>query len=365
MNFGLSEEQRILDEAVRGFLKDRAPLELLRETAAGGTGFDPDLWQGLCELGVPGLLIPAEFGGAGLGVLEAALVAEALGYAAVPAPFLAASVMGPLVFLHSGTQRQRSEWLPRIAAGEVRPAVAMTAIAGTTQTADLRAEGGRLSGQVQGLLDAGAATHIIVQLRGGSAALVGREDAGVRLEAQPTLDRTRPLATVTFDGAACEMLQASNDPTGAASRVLAAGRVVLAADTLGAAQCMLDKAVAYARERVQFGRVIGSFQAVKHSCAEMVSMLEPCRALVWYAAHAQDAVPEEARSVACHAKAHLGEVGREVSRLATEVHGGMGFTDLLGLHYWFKRIAFDRQVLGAPERCRQEAAIAQGWVAAS
>ena len=102
----------------------------------------------------------------------------------------------------------------------------------------------------------------------------------------------------------------------------------------------------------------------EHTLADLVTMLEPCRAMVWYAAHAQDAAPEEARIMALQAKAHLGEVGREVARLTTEVHGGMGFTDLLGLHYWFKRIAFNRQMLGAPERCRQEAAAVQGWLAA-
>ena len=134
--------------------------------------------------------------------------------------------------------------------------------------------------------------------------------------------------------------------------------------SLGAGQSMLDKAVAYAKERVQFGRVIGSFQGVKHTLADLATDLEPCRSLVWYAAHAQDAIPEDARLTALQAKAHLGEVGRTLARLTTEVHGGMGFTDLLGLHFWFKRIAFDRQMLGAPERCREEAAIAQGWAKA-
>ena len=98
-------------------------------------------------------------------------------------------------------------------------------------------------------------------------------------------------------------------------------------------------------------------------CAEMAAKNEPCRSLVWYAAHAFDAVPAEAELVACHAKSHTGEVGRFVARTATEVHGGMGFTDLLGLHYWFKRIGFDRQVLGGPETVREEAAILQGWTA--
>ncbi len=139
---------------------------------------------------------------------------------------------------------------------------------------------------------------------------------------------------------------------------------MLAADMLGASQAMLDKAVAYAKERRQFGRPIGSFQAVKHLCAEMAAELEPCRALVWYAAYAFDAVPAEAPLMAAHAKAHLSEVSRFVARTATEVHGGIGFTDLAGPHYWFKRVGVDRQLFGAPEQVRALAAQIQGLAAA-
>ena len=140
-------------------------------------------------------------------------------------------------------------------------------------------------------------------------------------------------------------------------------RVMLAADTLGAAQNMLNQAVSYAGQREQFNRPIATFQAVKHMCAEMAAELEPCRAFVWYAAHALNTLPAEARLTACHLKAHLAEVGQFVARTATEVHGGMGFTDLVGLHYWFKRIGFNRQMLGTPERLREEAARLQGLVA--
>ena len=123
---------------------------------------------------------------------------------------------------------------------------------------------------------------------------------------------------------------------------------------------MLDQAVAYSLERKQFNRVVGSFQAVKHMCAEMASQLEPSRAFVWYAGHAFDEVTADAAATACHAKAHLAEVGQFVAKTSTEVHGGMGFTDLLGLHYWFKRIGFNRQLLGSPEAVRHEAAVLQG-----
>ena len=168
------------------------------------------------------------------------------------------------------------------------------------------------------------------------------------------------MAEIAFNNTPADVLPGSESGQEALLATIDAGRLMLAADTLGAAQAMLDQSIAYAQERRQFNRPIGSFQAVKHMCAEMAAELEPCRSLVWYAAHSVRNMPEEARLMACHAKAHLAEVGQFVARTATEVHGGMGFTDLLGLHYWFKRIGFNRQVLGAPEMIRDEAARVQG-----
>jgi alkylation response protein AidB-like acyl-CoA dehydrogenase len=125
---------------------------------------------------------------------------------------------------------------------------------------------------------------------------------------------------------------------------------------------MLDRAVAYAKEREQFGRPIATFQAVKHMCAEMAAALEPCRAMVWFAAHALDTAADDASLTASLTKAHVSEVATFVARTATEVHGGMGFTDLVGLHYWFKRIGYNRQALGGPQRLREDAARLQGLV---
>jgi len=147
----------------------------------------------------------------------------------------------------------------------------------------------------------------------------------------------------------------------ACRRMLDAARVVLAADILGASERAIELAVVYAMQRKQFDRVIGSFQAVKHLCAEMVTELEPARSLVWYAAHAFDAVPEESSLMASLAKAHLSEVGPFIVRTATEVHGGIGFTDEQNLHYWFKRVGVDRQLLGSPEALREGAAQLQGF----
>lgn len=357
MEFGPSETQRLFERALRDALGKLLPMEELRRLAREGSGFAEPLWPGLVELGVAGLLVPEPHGGAGLGIFEAALAAEALGAAAAPVPFTAAAVMAPLAFGGCASDAARDTWLPRIANGTARFAVAFAPSPDGEGAVDRR--GDRLSGRLRDALDLGGATHLLVVLRDGALAVLAADGAGVRVTRRPSVDRTRPVGDIELTEAPAEVLPAADD--GLPASVLDAGRTTLAADTLGAAQRMLDRAVEYAREREQFGRPVGSFQAVKHMCAEMAAMLEPCRALVWYAAYAQDALPEEARLAACHAKAHLGEVGREVARTATEVHGGMGFTDELGLHYWFKRIGADRQLLGGPERCRRDAAALQGW----
>jgi alkylation response protein AidB-like acyl-CoA dehydrogenase len=191
--------------------------------------------------------------------------------------------------------------------------------------------------------------------------LVDAGAPGLTRRALTTIDGTRPVGELVFEEVSAEPLPGGSDPE-VCSRVIDAGRILLAADTLGAAQTMLNRAVAYSKERVQFGRVIGSFQAVKHMCADMAARLEPCRAMMWYAAHSFDAIPDESRLTACHTKAHVSEVGTFVARTSTEVHGGIGFTDDLGLHLWFKRIGANRQLLGGPDRVREEAARLQQFV---
>ena len=361
MEFALGEEQRLFAESLRGLLADRWPIEAVRRHADTASGFDAALWDSLAQLGLPGLLVPERFGGAGLGVLDAAVAAEVLGGAAAAAPFAGSVVMATLAFVHGASAALQEDFLPRIATGEIRCGVAFAGLAGQTGAADVSLRGGKITGRVTGAIDAGAPTHLLVYLADGNAAVVVADAAGVARQAHRSIDRSRPVADLTFDNAPAVVLDAANAPLAAARRVLDAGRIALAADTLGAAQHMFDAALAFVKQREQFGRIIGSFQGVKHQFADMVTALEPCRAMVWYAAHAQDALPDEARLTALQAKAHLGDVGRDIARIATEAHGGMGFTDLLGLHHWFKRIGFNRQMLGAPERCREEAASLQGW----
>ena len=359
MEFGLNEAQRLFDESLRAFLKERMPIEAMRKLAESDSGYDDGFWRELVALGVTGLLVPEEYGGTGLACLDAGIAAEALGYAAAPTPFASAAVMAPLALRLLGSEAQQADWLPRIASGEIRIATGFCGLAGTNETGTL-ALGNAISGRADGVIDAGGATHFLLISESGSA-LVAADAPGVSVRKRRTIDRTRPLAEVTVSDAAGETLAGGRDVV---LRILDAGRVALAADALGATQHMLDRAIPFTLERRQFDRQIGSFQAIKHQFADIVTALEPCRALVWYAAHAQDAVPEDRRALACHAKAHLGEVTRTAARMLIEIHGGMGFTDLLGLHYWFKRVNYDRQMLGGPERCRREAAVAQGWAEA-
>ncbi len=362
MDFALSEEQRMLQDSIAGYLESGCPLARVREVAEGGAARAEDVWSELANLGVHGVLIAEDYGGVGLGCLEAALIAEALGAAVAPVPYVASAVMAPVALAAAGSDEQKETWLPRMAAGEVVVGVGVSEQIGRRESDGVVARDGALHGKAMFVLDAAEADMLLVASDDGALHLVDPTGSGATRNKLKTIDRTRTVAEIVLDGAGAELLPgsaASREPLRAA---IDAGRLVLAADTLGAAQTMLDKAVAYAKERRQFNRVIGSFQAVKHMCAEMAADLEPCRSLVWYAAHAYAAIPEEGRLMACHAKAHLAEVGTFVARKATEVHGGMGITDLLGLHYWFKRIGFNRQLLGAPERVREEAARVQEWV---
>ncbi|MGV8998249.1 MAG: acyl-CoA dehydrogenase family protein [Parvibaculaceae bacterium] len=363
MEFGLSEDQRLMQDSVRRTLDKVSTLDRVRKAADEKEAKANDIWLALVELGVPGLLIEEEFGGMGLKLLDAALIAEELGRFVAPVPFAASAVMAPLAIAAVGSMAQKEAWLPKLASGDVVAGVAIAERAsGAREGAGVMAAGGKLTGSALFVMDFGAADIFIVGDKAGGLHIVKADAKGLRKVALTSIDLTRSLGELQLDNVEAEAL-ASGDTKAATQMILNAGRVMLAADTLGAGWMMIDKAVAYAKERKQFGRVIGSFQAVKHLCAEMASEIEPGRSLIWYAAHAFDNAPEEASLMAAHAKSFMGDVGRFVARTSTEVHGGMGFTDLLGLHYWFKRIGLARQLLGSPERARTDAARLQGWVA--
>lgn len=353
MDFGLTDEQKQLVTTLRRFLLETAPPPRVREIMNGDAGHDAKLWSQLAELGVVGILIPEAQGGGGLALLDAALAMQSLGHAATPAPFLATSVMAP-VALAAGTPTQQSDWLPRIASGET--------VLGVAANDGVRAEGDALHGTSFFAIDASAADAFLVVVGGDRIALVPRDAAGLTVTSLKTIDRTRRVAELTFEGVTpADWIGGRDGAQPALDRMLAAGRIAIAADILGACERAVELAVAYAKQREQFGRPIATFQAVKHLCAEMVAELEPARSLVWYAAYAFDERPDEASLLALQAKAHLADVGTAVVRTATEVHGGIGFTDEYDLHLWFKRAGLDRQLLGNPETLRAAAARLQGW----
>ncbi len=364
MEFGLSEEQVILQDSVRRLFEEQSPLDKVREIAEQGSGFEASLWQSFVELGITGAIIPEQYGGAGMNFFDAFIILEAAGRCTAPAPLLGTMVMAPLALLEAGSDEQKEHYLPQLANGQCKVGIAITELINRREDAGLTLEGNTLNGKALFVLDAGVADLFLVAVGDDTLVLVEREATGLSIKNLPTIDKTRCIAELVFDNVTTTIIGSAGSAATAITKILDAGRIALAADTLGAGDVMIEKAIAYAQEREQFNRPIGSFQAVKHMCADMVAELEPARSLVWYAAHAFDFVPEDARLMACHAKAHMSEVGSVVAKTSVEVHGGMGFTDLMGLHYWFKRIGLNRQLLGGPEQVRNEAAIIQEWIAA-
>jgi alkylation response protein AidB-like acyl-CoA dehydrogenase len=353
VDFGLSEDQLLLESTLRGFLAERVPITRVRELRDANAPTDREAWKALAELGITGVLVPEAHGGSGLGLLDAALVSQSLGHAVTPSPFLSSGVMVPVAL--AALERPKTEaWLGGIAAGDLVFGVAVTETFSVREGAGLALEGGALHGKAMMAIDAIGADLLLLAIGSGRLAVVRADSAGLTATRLATIDATRCTAELVLDGVVPE---AVFDAAGSAvARMIDAGRIALAADGFGACESMIEQAVAYAGQRKQFGRSIGSFQAVKHMCAEMVAELEPARSLVWYAAHAFDALPDQAPLMACHALAHVSEIGREIASVATQVHGGIGWTDEQNLHFWFKRIGVDRHLLGGPELLRERAA---------
>ncbi len=358
MDFGLSDDQQLLEETVRSFLRDQVPIERVRALREAECPNDRSLWKALAELGVTGIRIDEKHGGSGLSLLDAALVGEALGHAATPSPFLASAVMAPTALAALDGPRC-AEWLAGIASGEQIFGVAVTEAFSVREDAGLRVSDGRLRGKALMALDAPSADLLLLAVEGARLAVVRADAPGLAIARLATVDATRCTSELVLDDVEPEAV--FDDAAAVVDRVLDAGRIVLAADALGACASMLEQSVAYALQRKQFDRVIGSFQAVKHLCAEMVAELEPARSLLWYAAHSFDAQPDEAPLMACHALAHVSEIGREIASVATQVHGGIGWTDEQNLHFWYKRIGSARHLLGGPELLRARAAKLQGF----
>ncbi len=364
MHFGLSEEQKLLQETLRGFAASECPPMRLREIFDAGRGHDDALWQGLAEMGMTGLVVPEEHGGAGLGRLELALACEIAGATGLPGALLE-HALAALAIALGGNDAQRKRWLPRLADGSTIATVALAEDADSwmPQAWATRVSHGKLTGRKQYVPHAAHAGLAVIGVAGGGLALLeldGGAAAGARLEAQEGIDRTRPIQQLVLDGAEAELL---SETTGGevAARVIDAGLVALAADAFGAATRLVRLSVDYAKDRRQFGQPIAQFQSVKHTLARMGTEIEPTRALYWYAAHALDEGLPDAPRHAAMAKAHISERAVAVAREAVEVHGGLGFTWECDVQIWFKRAMYDRSFLGTPDAHRERVAVLAGW----
>lgn len=359
MDFGLSEEQELLQQTLRGFVAGECPVTRLREIFDGPSDHVPALWRGLCELGVVGLAVPEAHGGAGLELLDLALVCEVLGEGGLPGPFLA-HALATLALVRGGSDQQQSRWLPKLASGDAIGALAAGCESGAWDPAGwrVRVEGGLARGAVELVAGAEVADLLVVGVAGGGLALVERGAPGLRIAPLDALDRTRRIARVELADAPCEPLARGE---AAAPSVRDAGLVLLAADAFGAAWRLLRMTLEHVGSREQFGTPLAQFQAVKHQLADAATALEPARGLLWYAAHAQDHLPERAAHAAAVVKAHVGDRALEVAKTAIELHGGIGYTWECDAQIFFKRVLFDRAYLGTPESHRLRGADLAGW----
>jgi alkylation response protein AidB-like acyl-CoA dehydrogenase len=329
VNFDLSDEQREIKDTARDFLGSRFKPEKVRELAEART-YDEGLWTQICELGWAGIAIPEEHGGQGLGMVELVLLCEEIGYACAPLPFLSNAIAG-LVIAEGGSEEQRERWLPEIASGESLGAVALD--------------------QEDPALVADAEGAAVLVLPAGVLA----EPDDVEIEPLELIDATRSFARVSAAGG-----EEFPGETG-----MFRPMVALAAELTGVAQRGMEMAVAYAREREQFGRPIGSYQAVSHRCARMLFDTEEARSLTYYTAWCADAEPESLPLSAHMAKARASEAAWSVTASALQVFGGIGFTWEHDLQFWLKRARVDGQLLGSAGQHRDRVAELAGLGAAA
>ena len=332
MHFAFDDEQAALRESARRFLADHADP---RAALASGR-WDPALWKRISEeLGWPGLTIPERYGGFEFGQVGVTAVMEELGRALACTPFFATVCLGVNALLEGDDEGAREAWLPRIAAGEVTATVAH-------EGGTLRVEDGRLQGRRTHVVDGHTADLVVAVTDDGAMYAT----TGGTATALQTMDATRRLARIDFD-----------EPVGAplggsAARVLDLARAALAAEQVGGAEACLEMAVEYAKVRVQFGRPIGSFQAVKHKCADMLVKVESAKSAAYYAGWAAAENPQELAVMGPLAKSYCSEAYFFCAAENIQVHGGIGFTWEHDAHLYFKRAKTDELLFGTPAHHR-------------
>ena len=348
VDFALTEAQDMLRQTTRQFLADRVPQDVVRDISETGEGFDKKLWQAGAELGWHGLAIPEEYGGAGYTFAELSIVLEELGRALFPGPFLPTVVMAADAILSSGTEEQKQAHLPAIAMGQHTVAVALSegpnavGVEDISMTAELSGDGWVLSGRKTNVVFGQTADTFLVAARsagGTSLFLVPSDTAGVTVEVVPTMDATTKQATVAFADVLVAPggllgIEGGADPV--VERMLRLAGVALALDQIGGAQWCLETAVEHGKTRFQFGRAIGSFQAIKHRCADMLVAVEHARSTAYHAARVTDH-PDELSIAAPLAKSMCSDAYLQAAGETIQILGGTGFTWEHDLHLYFKR----------------------------
>lgn len=358
MHFALTEDQRAIQDAAQAFLSSATNAEARSQALESAAGWDEPLWRSLGgELGFAGLMVPEAYGGSGLGAVEMAVVLEQVGMALTATPLFETAVASVAAILAAGDEAQKAALLPGLAAGET---IATPAWARDGEAAPLLSltPTPTLSGRVRFAPFAQAADLLIVACdseEGVSLLALPADAPGVRVEPHACLDPTRPLATVHFDAVAVRPEWVLGRAGGAAEALEQAERVaagLLAAELTGVAAYSLTSTVDYVQQRVQFGRAIGSFQAVKHALADMMVQVEAARSAYLYAAAALDLGGEEAIEAASVAKAWCGDAAMHCAGEAIQLHGGIGFTWEHPAHLYFKRARSSSNWLGSAARHR-------------
>jgi alkylation response protein AidB-like acyl-CoA dehydrogenase len=359
VDFGFSQEQDLLRQTARGFLEKECPSTFVRRMMDDPAGITDELWQKLAELGWLGLTYPEAHGGVGLGLVDLTVILEEMGRVVMPGPYFSTVLLGGQALLEAGSESQRGAWLPRIAAGEARATLALVEeVPGWDADAiQLAAKPGKkagsfaLSGTKLFVPDAHTAHLLVVAARtarptkedarhGVSLFLVPAGAEGVRTTLLPTMDQTRKLCEVTLSRVEVgpeALLGPLHQGWSPLARVLDRATVGLCAEMCGGAQRVLDMCTEYAKLRVAFGKPIGTYQAVKHKCADMLVAVENAKSITYYAAWAVDENVPEAPLAASMAKAYVSDAFRKAAGDGIQIHGGIGFTWEHDLHLYFKR----------------------------
>jgi alkylation response protein AidB-like acyl-CoA dehydrogenase len=365
MNFGFSEEQEMLRESARRFFEAECPTSLVRRVMADGSGDAPALWTRIVELGWTGLLVPEEHRGLGGSFVDLIVVLEEAGRALLPGPFLSTVTGATAALVAGASAAQRADLLPRVARGALRATLAVAEESGRFDADGIALPARRggnglvLTGEKHFVADAQVSDLLVVAARTGGAGergitlcLVDRLAPGVTVTPLRTVDTSRRTCRVTLDGARVGPDRVLGAPDGGwpvLRRALEVSAAGLAAEMVGTAQKALDRTVAYVKERVQFGRAVGAFQAVKHRCVDMLVAVENARSLAYYAAWAVDEDAAEARHAVAMAKAYASDMVKQVTSEAIQLHGGIGFTWEHDMHLYHRRaLAQEAAFGGAP-----------------